>query len=71
MATAGSLDIANMGDRDERIAARRRRAEAKLKRDKEEFAAAGQEKELEAKKYGIGNAIPIEFFEKRSYVFYS
>ena len=36
MATYSTLEISNLGSSDERIAARRQRAEAKLKQDKEE-----------------------------------
>ena len=55
------LDIANMGEKDERIAARRRRAEAKLRRDREEAEGAtggnaAGDASLLAERQGIGKA---------------
>ncbi|CAD7945555.1 unnamed protein product [Amoebophrya sp. A120] len=63
------MEIANLPDREERIAARRRRAEAKLKREKEELDDTGADL-LEEQDQGLGKQMVSEataFLERLQY----
>lgn len=54
MATYSTLDISNLGSSDERIAARRQRAEAKLKQDKEEAEGKKTKKDDTLEQVSLG-----------------
>ena len=59
MTTLSTLDISNLGSSDERIAARRTRAEAKLKQDKEEAEGKKTKKDDAAEQAPFGLLIVL------------
>ncbi|CAD7962826.1 unnamed protein product [Amoebophrya sp. A25] len=64
------MEIAIIPDREERIAARRRRAEAKLRREKEDDTATGHQDLLEEQDLGIGKSKvgdAVAFLERLQY----